>query len=96
MVKVSDLPEFDLAEQLKTDKDIATYMAMVLEDGDTDEFIRAVGYVAKAKGMTQIANSTGLGRESLYKTLKSGAKPQFDTIKKVVEALGCHLSVVTH
>ncbi|MBL0709889.1 MAG: putative addiction module antidote protein [Colwellia sp.] len=96
MVKVRDLPEFDLSEQLKTDEDIATYIGMVLEDGDTDEFIRAVGYVAKARGMTQIANSTGLGRESLYKTLKVGSKPQFDTIKKVVEALGCHLSVVTH
>jgi probable addiction module antidote protein len=96
MIKVSELPEFDLAEQLKTDEDIAAYISMVLEEGDTDEFIRAVGHVAKARGMTQIANNTGLGRESLYKALKSGAKPQFDTIKKVVEGLGCHLTVVPH
>jgi probable addiction module antidote protein len=96
MIKISNLPEFDLTEQLKTDEDIATYISMVLEDGDTDEFIRAVGYIAKARGMAQIAMSAGLGRESLYKTLKVGAKPQFDTIKKVVEALGCHLSVVAH
>jgi len=52
--------------------------------------------VIKVRGITQIANNTGLGRESLYKTLKSGAKPQFDTIKKVVEGLGCHLTVVPH
>lgn len=51
MIKVSDLPEFDLADQLKTDEDIANYIAMVLEDGDTDKLIRAVGYVAKARDM---------------------------------------------
>ncbi len=53
MININDLPEFDLAEQLKTGEDIATCIGMVLEDGHTDEFIRAVGYVAKARGMTQ-------------------------------------------
>ncbi|HFE38023.1 MAG TPA: putative addiction module antidote protein [Gammaproteobacteria bacterium] len=60
---------------------------MVLEYGDTDELIRSVGYIAKARGMTEIAQKTGLGRESLYKALKAGSKPQFDTIIKVLKAI---------
>lgn len=67
-VKVATLPEFDIASQLRDEADIAGYLSMVLDDGDSDELIRAIGHVAKARGMTQITNDTGLGRESLYKT----------------------------
>lgn len=93
---VSSLPEFDMASQLRSDSDITDYLSIVLEEGDTDELIRAVGYVAKARGMTQIAQQTGLGRESLYKSFREGAKPQFDTVLKVLRALNIDLKAVTH
>lgn len=93
---VSSLPEFDMASQLRSESDITDYLSIVLEEGDTDELIRAVGYVAKARGMTQIAQETGLGRESLYKSFREGAKPQFDTVLKVLRALNIDLKAVTH
>ncbi|AWY02282.1 addiction module antitoxin [Marinomonas primoryensis] len=91
-----ELTNFDMAEQLRTDEDIASYLSMVLEDGDTDELIHALGYIAKARGMTQIAKETGLGRESLYKALRSGSRPQFDTILKVLKSLNFDLKAVVH
>ena len=90
-LSIADLPEFDMASQLRDDHDIAEYLTLVLEEGDTDEVIRAIGYVAKAKGMTQIAKDSGLGRESLYKALSPGAKPRFETILLVLRALGVNL-----
>ena len=95
-ISVSDLPEFDMAEQLRNDEDIAAYISIVLADGDTDELIRAIGHAAKAQGMTQIAQKTGLGRESLYKVFKEGSKPQFGTVLKVVKAIGVDLQAVAH
>lgn len=95
-INVSSLPEFDLSEQLRTDDDIAEYLTMVLEDGDTDELIRAIGYIAKARGMSQIAQQTGLGRESLYKSFRAGAKPQAETIFKVLKAINIDLRAVSH
>jgi probable addiction module antidote protein len=85
------LVPFDMAKILDSDEAIVEYLSQVLEDGDTDEVIRALGYVTKAKGMTQIAEESGLGRESLYKALTPGAKPRFDTIMKVFKALGLKL-----
>jgi probable addiction module antidote protein len=76
---------------LNSDEAMSEYLSQVLEDGDSDELIRALGYIAKAKGMAMIANESGLGRESLYKALAPGAKPRFDTILKVVKALGIKL-----
>lgn len=95
-IKVTDLPEFDMAEQLRNEEDIAEYLSMVMADGDTDELIRAIGYVAKGRGMTEIAKVSGLGRESLYKTFRPGAKPQFDTVMKVLKAINVDLKAVTH
>ncbi|MCO4784581.1 helix-turn-helix protein [Marinomonas gallaica] len=88
------LKSFDMAEQLRDDADIAAYLSMVLEEGDTEELIAAIGHIAKARGMTQIAKESGLGRESLYKALRSGSRPQFDTILKVLKALGLELKIV--
>jgi probable addiction module antidote protein len=85
------LVPFDMTKILDSDEAIVEYISQVLEDGDTDEVIRALGYVTKAKGMTQIAEESGLGRESLYKALTPGAKPRFDTIMKVFKALGLKL-----
>jgi len=95
-INVANLPEFDMASQLRDENDIAEYLSMVLEDGDSDELIRAIGHVAKARGMTQIAKDTGLGRESLYKALSAGAKPRFETILLVLRALNIDLKAVSH
>ncbi|WCN11613.1 putative addiction module antidote protein [Marinomonas mediterranea] len=90
------LKNFDMAEQLRDDEDIAEYLSQVLEEGDTDELIHALGHVAKAKGMTQVAKDSGLSRESLYKALRVGSKPQFSTVVKVLKALNFDLQAVAH
>lgn len=87
-----ELIEFDLACILDSDEAIGEYLSQVLADGDSDELLRAIGYIAKARGMAQIASTAGLGRESLYKALTPGAKPRFDTVLKVIHALGVDLS----
>ena len=87
-----ELITFDITEYLDSQEAIAEYLSQVLEEGDTQEFIRAIGYIAKAKGMTQIAKESGLGRESLYKAFKIDAKPRFDTIIKVINALNIKLN----
>ncbi len=88
-----NLRPFDVSSYLDSDEAIAEYLSSVLEDGDNDEIIRAIGHIAKAKGMSQIAKDTGLGRESLYKTFAPGSKPRFDTIAKIVQSLGFHLQI---
>lgn len=85
------LTDFDMSEYLDSEEAIAEYISQVLEDGDQDELLRAVGYIAKAKGMTQISRETGLGRESLYKTFQEGAEPKFSTVMKVMKAIGLNL-----
>ncbi len=88
----NELVRFDITEYLDSDESIAEYLSQVLEDGDNDEFIRAIGHIAKAKGMAQIAKDTGLGRESLYKAFRANAKPRFDTVLKVINSLQIQLS----
>ena len=88
---------FDAADYLDSDESIAAYLSAALEDDDPDLFLTAVKDVARARGMTQLAKDTGLGRESLYKALSPGAKPRYDTILKVVKALGVTLHALpTH
>lgn len=82
---------FDAADYLDNDETIAAYLTAALEDEDPDIFLVAVKDVARARGMTQLAKDTGLGRESLYKALAPGAKPRYDTLLKVVRALGISL-----
>ena len=82
---------FDMAALLDTDEAVSEYLSQVLAEGDTDELIRAVGHVAKARGMAQIAKDSGLGRASLYKAFAPGAKPRFDTVIKVMRAMGVEL-----
>ena len=79
---------FDAARYLTDEIAVAEYMAAVLETNDSDLLLLALGDVARARGMSEIAKQTGLGRESLYKALAPGAKPRFDTIVKVARALG--------
>lgn len=83
---------FDAADYLADEETIAEYINAALEDPNPDVFLCAVRDVARARGMTQLAKDTGLGRESLYKALKPGAKPRYDTILKLMEALGLKLS----
>ncbi|MEO5344735.1 MAG: putative addiction module antidote protein, partial [Gammaproteobacteria bacterium SHHR-1] len=86
------LAEFDVAEYLKTDADIAEYLRQILEEGDSNELIDALGQIARARGMTEIANSSGITREALYKALRPGSHPRFDTIQRVCGALGVRLT----
>lgn len=79
---------FDAARYLDDDEAIAEYLTAILEADDPDLLLRALGDVARAKGMAQVAKESGLGRESLYKALAPGAKPRFDTVLKVARALG--------
>ena len=83
---------FDAARYLTDDEAIAEYMTAVLDEDDTDLLLLALGDVARARGMAQVAKDSGLGRESLYKALAPGAKPRFDTVMKVARALGMRLS----
>jgi probable addiction module antidote protein len=87
------LTEFDASAYLDNEEVIAEYLTAALEDDDPDVFLSAVGNVAKARGMTQIAQATGLGRESLYKALTPGARPKYDTVLKVLRGLGVRLAV---
>ena len=82
------LVAFDAAKYLDDDNAIAEYMTAVLEVNDPDLLLLALSDVARAKGMAQVAKDAGLGRESLYKALAPGAKPRFETVMKVVRALG--------
>ena len=84
---------FDMAEQLLDEQDIAAYLTLVLEEGDPGELAHALGVIARARGMTQIAAEAGMGREALYKALRADASPRFETILKVMHALGLRLSV---
>ncbi len=88
---MSNLTTFDVSQYLDSKEMIAEYLSQVLADGDTDELLGAIGNIAKARGMSQIAKDTGLGRESLYKTFSDGAKPRFETVMKVLDSLGVKL-----
>ncbi len=83
---------FDAARYLVDDESIAEYINAVLETGESDLLLMALGDVARARGMAQVAKDAGLGRESLYKAFAPGAKPRFDTVLKVARALGVQLS----
>ncbi len=87
--------KFDAADYLDSEEMIAEYLTAALEDENPDVFLAAIADVAKARGMSAIAQSTGLGRESLYKALAPGAKPRYDTILKVLHGLGVKLTVTT-
>lgn len=87
------LTKFDVIDYLQDEQAIADYLAVVLEENDMNAFLEALGTVAKARSMTQVAQQTGLNRESLYKALNTDGSPKFDTIAKVVQALGLRLTV---
>lgn len=90
-IRASDLPDFDMAEYLKSEEDIAAYLTVVIEEGDASELAHALGVAARARGMTEIAKASGITREALYKALRPDSQPRFDTIAKVCGALGVKL-----
>lgn len=92
-IKISSLPEFDATRYLDSQTAIAEYLTAIIEDGDSALLAAALGDIAKARGMADIAKSAGLTREALYKALRSNAQPRFDTIAKVCKALGVKLHV---
>ena len=89
------LTPFDAARYLTDDASVAEYMTAILETGDPDLLLLALADVARARGMAQVAKDAGLGRESLYKALAPGAKPRYDTIMRVMRALGVQLTAKT-
>ena len=94
-MKIETAP-FDAADYLTDDDTIAEYLTAALEDPNPDAFLVALKNVARARGMTQLARDAGIGRESLYKALAPGAHPRYETILKVVRALGITLHAIPH
>ena len=92
---MTKLAPFDAADYLDNEEVIAEYLTAALEDPNPEIFLIAVRDVARARGMTQLAKDAGLGRESLYKALAPGAKPRYDTVLKLVHALGIKLEAHT-
>ncbi len=88
---MKNIAPFDAADYLDNDIVISEYLNAALEDENPDVFLQAIADVAKARGMSKLAKDTGLGRESLYKALAPGAKPRYDTVIKLVRALGVEL-----
>jgi len=82
-----------VVEHLETEEDITAYLEAVIDDGDPALVSAALGDIARARGMTEIAREAGLGRESLYKALSPEGNPEFDTVMKVLRALGLSLHV---
>jgi probable addiction module antidote protein len=92
-VKPPVLAPFDASDYLDSEAAIAEYLTAALENPDPDVFLVAVRDVAKARGVANVAAASGLGRESLYKSLRPGAKPRFETIRQLLTALGVKLDV---
>ncbi|MGH8478463.1 MAG: addiction module antidote protein [Gammaproteobacteria bacterium] len=94
MAEIETIP-WDSAEHLETEEDMALYLEACLQEDDPSLITHALGVIARAKGMSQVARETGLGRESLYKALSPESNPEFATVLKVVRALGLRLHATT-
>ncbi len=94
-MKMKKAIKWDTSEHLESEADIAAYLNAALEDGDTSVIATALGDIARAKGMTQLAKETGITRDGLYKALSSTGNPSFDTVQKVVKAFGLKLDVTS-
>lgn len=92
-IKASTLPTFDVADYLDDEATVAEYLSAVIEENDPGLLAAALGDVAKARGMSDIAQASGLAREALYKALRPGAHPRFETVQRVCAALGLKLEV---
>ncbi len=88
-----EIKSFDIAEHLETDEDIQMFLQEAAATGDTSDFIHALNIAARARGMTEVAKQAGVTRASLYKSLSSDGNPKFDTINKIVHAMGCKITI---
>ena len=88
--------KWDVTEYLDTEERIALFLEAVFEDGDPASIAAAIGDVARARGMTNVARDSGLSRENLYKTLSENGNPEFSTVLKVIKALGFGLTITPH
>lgn len=85
------LTKFDIVDYLDTEEAIAAYLTAVMEENDPDLLLTALGDIARARGIAKLAEDSGLNRESLYKALKPGAKPRFDTVFRIMKALNIRM-----
>ncbi|MFO0217754.1 MAG: addiction module antidote protein [Burkholderiales bacterium] len=90
-IRPTDLPVFDAAEYLDSEEAVAEYLTAMIEEGDPAMLAAALGDIARARGMSEIAKASGLTREALYKALRPNAQPRFDTVSRVCAALGVRL-----
>ena len=90
-INVNELPEFDPAKYLDNEESIAVYLTGILEENDAALLASALGDIARARGMTEIAKAAGITREALYRALRPDSAPRFDTIARVCTALGVRL-----
>jgi probable addiction module antidote protein len=90
-IRIADLPDFDFSEHLDSEQAIAEYLTVILEENDPALLAAALGDIARARGMSEIAKASGITREALYKALRPDAQPRFDTVNRVCTALGVKL-----
>lgn len=90
-IKVSELAEFDVTEYLDSEEELAAYLTAVIEENDPALLAAAIGDIARARGMSQVAKDSGITREALYKALRPGSAPRFETVSRVCAALGVRL-----
>jgi probable addiction module antidote protein len=90
---MTEFQKFDASKYLDSEEAVAEFLSAALEDENPEVFVAALGEVAKARGMAEIAREAGLGRESLYKALTPGSKVRYETVRKLMHALGVKLTV---
>jgi probable addiction module antidote protein len=90
-IRIADLPDLDFSEHLDSEQAIAEYLTVILEENDPALLAAALGDIARARGMSEIAKASGITREALYKALRPDAQPRFDTVSRVCAALGVKL-----
>ncbi|PJO48232.1 putative addiction module antidote protein [Ochrobactrum sp. MYb29] len=90
---MTEFTDFDVSEYLDSDEAMMEYLALAMDDNEPNVFISALGHVAKARGIANVAEASGLGRESLYKSLKPGSKLRYETVQRILHALGFRLAV---
>jgi probable addiction module antidote protein len=88
---MKNITKLDISDYLDSEEIIAEYLSAIMEEGDPQLLLSAIGDIAKARGMKKIAQNAGLGRESLYKAFSKGAKPRFETVFKVLNSLGIRI-----
>ena len=94
-IRLADLSDFDFSEHLDSEEALAEYLTAIMQENDPALLAAALGDIARARGMTEIAKAAGITREALYKALRPDAQPRFDTVSRVCTALGVRLVVET-